>query len=60
LDRINTASNSEREVMDIPANVQNYYDAQWWIFVHWGIPVGFILVVVWGIVIWLQDKYDDD
>ena len=46
--------------MDIPANVQNYYDAQWWIFIHWGIPFAVVAVVVIAAIAWLQDKYDDD
>jgi len=40
-------------LMEIPENVRQYWAAQWWIFVHFGLPaLCVVLVLEFGYVLW--------
>lgn len=42
----------------IPANVQNYWDAQWWEFFHFGLP-SLVVVAIIGIIAKWQEYRED-
>lgn len=44
----------------IPDSVVNYYDAQWWVFIHWVLPVAFLTILAIGFIAWLDQTYYDD
>jgi hypothetical protein len=50
--------------MTAPPYVHNYLDAQAWIFLHWGLPlIGLIIVIATGKYIletWYEDHESDD
>jgi hypothetical protein len=46
--------------MNPPASVQQYFDAQWWMFVHWSMPLILIGIVVAGVVKWVYERYYDN
>lgn len=45
--------------MSIPDSVKNYYDAQWWIFIH-AVPLMYPAIVICGIIAWLHQFYDEN
>jgi hypothetical protein len=42
----------------MPDYVNQYLDAKWWIFIHWGLPVLCVYLLVYGIVAWQQYQED--
>lgn len=45
--------------MIVPDSVKNYYDAQWWIFIH-AVPLIYLAIVLCGVIAWLYQLYDKD
>lgn len=46
--------------MTVPTYVQNYWDAEWWMFLRFTVPVSMIAVIVAGLFLYLKDRYEDD
>lgn len=42
----------------IPANVQAYWDARWWVFIHFGAPLAILAMVIASVSPWLQEWYE--
>lgn len=44
----------------MPDIVRNYYDAQWWLFVHL-MPFVYMLILIGGVCLWwYQNYYHED
>ncbi len=45
--------------MHVPQAVTQYEDAQWWLFLHVGVPVILVGAVVAGVVAWVYQRFYD-
>lgn len=45
--------------MSIPDIVKDYYDAQWWVFIHM-VPFVYLAIVLCGVAAWWYQLYDED